>query len=465
MRYKLNITIVLSILYSTGLVAQNTLDKLKEKFTVQNDVTVTLNTSYTNVIFETWNRNTVEVEAYLQGENLTEGDSQRFIDNWRINASGNSNEITVSSTAINSREERASSSSLSMRKELQELKMLAPMITELLGPMMENIANNPMPSALKETKANFQFDYGKYKEDEEKYLKQWENQIHEKFGDNSKYLMEDLSNKFKENAKKIETQIQAGGTQFGGNTKPWGEDFGKQMEAWASQFSRGFDTQQNNASVTVYRYTTSLVSTNKTGNAQRIVVIRMPKRAKLKLNIRHGDVKLADISHNVLASLSHSKLSANIIEGEQTFIKAAYSPVFVSQWNSGRLVINYVKNCRIQNAKNIQVNADSSNIFIQELDENGAISGSFGVITIANLGESFSTLNLSMENSDFKLKLPKAAFNFSYSGAQSRISLPKTLETNMSRNFGNLFINGFQKTRSTDKAITINAKYSDIILQ
>jgi len=60
---------------------------------------------------------------------------------------------------------------------------------------------------------------------------------------------------------------------------------------------------------------------------------------------------------------------------------------------------------------------------------------------------------------------PTAAFNINYSGVQSRISLPKTVEVNARRNFGNVFVNGFNKTRDTDKVITINAKYSDIILQ
>ncbi len=242
----------------------------------------------------------------------------------------------------------------------------------------------------------------------------------------------------------------------------WDEQYGRKMNAWASQLVQDVDKQQTGtANVTVYRYSTSKVNTNSTS---KIIKIRIPKEAKLRLNIRHGDVQLAEKSNNIKASLSHTKLSANVIDGEQTFIKASYSPVFVRQWNNGRLVINYVKNCRIQNAKNLLVNADSSNIFIQQLEENGAISGSFGVITIANLGESFSTLDLAVQNSDFKLNLPKTAFNLSYSGAQSIISLPKTLEINTRKNFGNVFVNGFQNTRNTDKIITINAKYSKVVL-
>ena len=190
----------------------------------------------------------------------------------------------------------------------------------------------------------------------------------------------------------------------------------------------------------------------------------MPKNAKLKLNIRHGAVQLAEKSYNVKASLSHTRLSANVIDGNKTFIKASYSPVFVRQWNDGRLVVNYVKNCRIQIAKNLLVNSDSSNIFIQQMDENGAIAASFGTVTIANLGSSFKTLDLAVQNSDFRLKLPKTPFNLTYTGSRSKIGLPKTLEINTRSNFGNVFINGYQGTRDTDKLITVNAKYSNVIL-
>jgi len=204
---------------------------------------------------------------------------------------------------------------------------------------------------------------------------------------------------------------------------------------------------------------------NNSGTVHRIVKVKMPKKALLKLNIRHGNVQLAEKTVDMVASLSHTSVQGNIIEGDRTFIRTSYSPLTVKQWNSGRLVVNYVKNCRIQNAKNLRVNADSSNLFIQDLEGNAAISGSFGAITVASLSETFATLDLAVENSDFKLRLPKTAFNIAYNGIQSRISLPKRIEANARRNFGNVLVNGFNKTRDTDKVITINAKYSDIILQ
>ncbi|TSE10648.1 hypothetical protein [Aquimarina algiphila] len=453
MRYKLNCVTVLGVLCCVGLLAQDKQDKLNKKFTVDDDVVVNLNTSHTNIVFETWNKNSIAVEAYLEGSGSNEN-SQRILDSWQINVRGNNREVTISSAAGNLWSGNVTASSIRMSKNLQELRMLGPVITDMLSPLMENIEKNPMPSALSDHQANVNYSNGKVNKNDEKYIQQWESQIREKLSDdvskeNQKWAQFDNTSKGVTGQKEIRVET-------------WGEQYGRQMDAWSTQFSKDVENQQKGtANITVYQYSARKINTK---NTSKIIKIRMPKGAKLRLNIRHGDVQLAEKSNDIRASLSHTKLSANVIDGKQTFIKASYSPVFVREWNNGRLVVNYVKNCRIQNAKNLLVNADSSNIYIQELSENGAISGSFGVITIAKLGESFSTLDLAVQNSDFKLNLPDTAFNLSYTGAQSIISLPKTLEINTRKNFGNVFINGFKKTRSTDKMITINAKYSEVVL-
>ncbi len=449
MKFKHNIVSIF-VLSCVGLFAQDRQSKLSDELSVNNDVTVNLNTSHTNIVFETWNKNMVSVEAYLEGD-LSDENSKRILDSWKVNVTGNSNDVTISSTAGNLWTRSVTASNIRISKE--ELKMLSPAIADMLGPMMEKIANNPMPSALSDNFANVTMNTGKNKQNDEKYIQQWESQIRENLDQEKQKWANQFENKSKKVSGTLEIRMDA-----------WGQQYGRQMEAWASQLVR--DIQQNQqkegvANVTIYQYSTNKPNMN---SMSKIIKVRMPKGANLKLNIRHGDVQLAERANNIRAALSHTTLSANIIDGNRTFIKASYSPVSVKQWNNGRLVVNYVKNCRIQNAKNLLINADSSNIYIQELEENGAISGSFGAITIVKLGESFSTLDLAVQNSDFKLKLPKTAFNLSYSGAQSIISLPKTLQINTRKNFGNVFINGFQNTRSTDKMITINAKYSEVVL-
>ncbi|WP_299437800.1 hypothetical protein [uncultured Aquimarina sp.] len=453
--YKLNV-LALSLICFSGMFAQSREHKLSEKFVANKDITINLNTSHTEVVFETWNKNSVEIEAYIEGDNITEENKERLLQNWRIEALGNSREITINSITGNFWSGSISASN-TKNSDLPEFRRLEPVISDMLRPILRNIENNPMPTALSENLASMNFDPSKFKENEEKYIQQWGDQIKEKFGDNYESVVKNWTKELS----KSTGQLQSNGSI---SSQDWaGEEFARRMQAWASQFSGDLEiTQTNGSNVMVYRYSSRM---NNSGTIDRIVKVKMPKDALLKLNIRHGNVQLAEKTTNMIASLSHTSLQANVIDGDRTFIRTSYSPVLIKQWNNGRLAVNYVKNCRIQKAKNLRVNADSSNIFIQELEENAAISGSFGAVTVANLSESFSTLDLAVENSDFKLKLPKTAFNIAYSGVQSRISIPKTIEANARRNFGNVFVNGFNKTRDTDKVITINAKYSDIILQ
>ncbi|MBP2834206.1 hypothetical protein J8281_18560 [Aquimarina sp. U1-2] len=460
MKYKLSFTItIVSVFCYTGLLAQDQQSKLNEKITVNRDVVVRLNTSHTNVIFETWNKNTVEINAYLEGD-LTNDTSKHILDSWQVNVVGDSNEITINSAAGNLWRRDVTASNIKVTKDnLEDLRRLSPLIANMLSPLIKNIEKNPMPNTLTQNRSNVNYGAANSNKGEEKYVEQWENQIREKFSDD----LEKSKQKWALQLQEEHSNIVAGQMEIRLETS-WGAQYEKQMNTWAAQLTKDINNQQKGvANVTFYQYRSN---NNKTTShkVSKVIKVYMPKAAQLKLNIRHGDVQLAERSTNVIASLSHTKLSAKVIDGDQTFIKASYSPVFVRQWDDGKLVVNYVKNCRIQTANNLLVNSDSSNIYIQQLNQNGAISGSFGVITIENLGASFSTLDLVVRNSDFHLKLPETALNLSYSGAQSLISLPKTMQISSRRNFGNVFINGFQKTRSTDKMITINAKYSEVVL-
>ncbi|MFL1896036.1 hypothetical protein ACJRPK_10060 [Aquimarina sp. 2-A2] len=446
--------------------SQDKVVRLTEKFSTNKEVVVNLNASYTQVIFEPWNKNTVEVSAYVQGEQISEDDKQRLLDSWEMTAVGDANEITINSLTSASWSNSVSSITKSGKLPVKELQQLNPAISDILKPVLQNIENNPMPNALATNLASMNFDYSKYKQNEERYIKQWESQIQEKFGDDYKNQMKSLVLQLKENkvnVPHIQTQITVNGNPSEQQLQYWQEQFGRQMAQWASQFTNDINNVRVQSSITVYQ---KYPSTTKNSNGvQKIVKIKIPAQARLKLKVRHGALDLGDGATDARILLSHSQLSAHTIDGQNTFIQAAYSPILVHRWEQGKLAISYVKNCRIQNANDLWVNADSSNIYIEELETHGAIAGNFGAITIASLGDKFSTLDLVVENSDFKVKLPAAAFNFTYNGVQSRISIPKTLETNVRKNFGNIFINGFQNTRDTEKTITINAKYSDVIFQ
>ncbi len=84
--YKMSIALVL--LLTTSLL--NGQNKYVESFNASKDMVVEVNTSYTNIIFKTWNKNKVEVEAFIDDDSLSEAEKQEYFDAWKFNVLGNS---------------------------------------------------------------------------------------------------------------------------------------------------------------------------------------------------------------------------------------------------------------------------------------------------------------------------------------------------------------------------------------
>ena len=85
------------------------------------------------------------------------------------------------------------------------------------------------------------------------------------------------------------------------------------------------------------------------------IKIKMPKKAKLKLNVRHGEVTIASVSENMNAKLSHAALYATVIDGANTTIETSYAPIYVSKWNSGALKVNFVENVNLHSVNDINL--------------------------------------------------------------------------------------------------------------
>lgn len=121
--------LLLLVLLSVGcsLVAQT---RYKENFKASKDMTVQVNTSYTNVIFETWDKDLVEVEAFVDGENLTEKEKKEIFNDWKFDVLGNSQKVVITSNPNNFEEGIGAIVGLDALKSLESLKAL-----ERLGDM------------------------------------------------------------------------------------------------------------------------------------------------------------------------------------------------------------------------------------------------------------------------------------------------------------------------------------------
>lgn len=460
--------LMLLLLVSVGYSQQ----KQVESFNVADDVEVTVNTSYTNVVFETWNKNKVEVEAYIEGEKLSEKEKQELMKNWNLNITGNSKKVSISSDTGNQ--------SFAMG-DMPAMDFIGPLIENMVMPMIQNIQVPPLPEDLLQNLGNIQFDYDAYQKDEEGYMKKFEAQMDKNFGKDFQKKMEKWGESFQNSwdDKKADSigeaygkKMEEWGETYGKSMEAWGEAYGKKMDAWANDIEKKYESEGGNYTKTVTKSpngTSTVIQGSRgsnvtNGNAKKTIIIRLPKNAKTNVNIRHGNLKMAD-ANNLKATLDYTPFKANSIDGGQTLISASYASVNVNTWKQGVLNVKFVDDCAIETVQNINLQANSSDVRIGNITKQAFLSGSFGDLRIDKISDGFETLDISLENTDANVKVPVGAFSFYFNGKKSTLKYPKSLQLKESKSADRVLVKGFNQSNSSNKTITINSTYSNISLQ
>lgn len=510
----------------------------KESFNVGEDVLVSVNTSHTNVVIETWNKNIVEVEAFVDDDKLSAKEKKEIFDNWDFDVLGNSKKVVITSnegslwTGIESMGSLKALERLELKslKGMEALKGLEGLdVLKELGDMHWNFEIPDIPdfkefpnwpftdehASLKSEDGNmnynfnFHFDHGnnmfdrqKYNKDKKAYVKKlnkkygssvsvkqtdawlekvdsWSeefegvmedwgenfgNEFELKFGPEFEKKMEKWGEEFGESMEKWGEEF---GEKFGEEMEKWGEEFGKDMEKWAEQFEKDAEkwTEQyddhDNKSI-LFQSGKHRMFKESAVKAKKTIIIRMPKGTRTNINVRHGEVKMAD-ARNVKATLNYAKLTANSIDGGGTLINAAYAPVYVNYWGNGVLDLKYVDDCKLNEVDRINLQANSSNVNINSLHKEAFLSGSFGNLFVNKITKDFETIDIVLENTDATLSLPDTSFTFYYNGKKSRFKIPVALEiTSKNNNDSRSLLKGFYKSKNSNRSMTINASYSNV---
>ncbi len=473
-----------------SIAAQQKLTKVSQAIKVDKEVTIDLNTSYCNIVFDSWNKDVVEIEAYIEGEGISKEELQKALKDWQVSVNGTNSLVTIStkSNAPYVWEYRVEDGDNdAVNAMLQELKFELAELPEMPEiPMMPSMPNMPELPELPEGISKIDFDYDAYKKDGDAYMEQWSKNFESKFGQDYAKKMEAWGEKFgKEWEDKYGKEMEAWGEKFG---KEWEVKYGKQMEEWGERFAKQMEERASRIEEQSARGEERVAERERreaerekqamerskladerrvkideminynSSKVKKTIKIKMPKDAKLKVNVRYGELKFASNIDNLKATLSHTKLMANSINGSKTSINASYSPIFVNSWNLGTLNLNYVKNAEIDNVKRLMLTSNSSNITIKNLINNAIINGNIADLKVLNIDDAFSNLNITLENSDALVVLPKVEYNLQFKGNKSRFTHPKKSNKESTSNFstGDL---------SSPKTIVINAKYSNVTMQ
>ncbi|WP_138434646.1 hypothetical protein [Winogradskyella algicola] len=516
--------LVLCLLTTFGY-AQKKLSKISQSIKVDKDVVVDLNTSYAEIEIDTWNRDVVEIEAYLESDKLSDAELEKALEGWNLKVDGSNNKVVISSHGGRALAFMGEGDYSALLKDLEfELAdfpeipevIVLPEIPELAAmPKMPELPEMPefpelpeLPEGIKTIK----FDYDRYQKDGQKYLEEWSKRYEKEGGKELQKRMEEWAKKFAESGyqEKMEKWGEEFGEKYAKEMEKWGEEFGEKfgkeweekMEAWGERFGQQMERQaelmerqaelnnrisertakkiereafldakreirkkalerrieerkkgvQKQKKPSLVRYLTP----SQSNSLRKVIKIKIPKKAKLKTNIRHGKLKISSVIYNLQGDISHAFLVADNIDGGDTSINVSYSPVVINSWNLGTLNLNYVDKAQIKNAKNLVLNAKSSNINIETLTETGIIDGSFGDLTISNLEETFKNLNLVLENSDAFINLPQNIdYSMYFKGNRSKFNNKATTQKT---------IRNYPDGQSSDRSIVVNAKFSNVIM-
>lgn len=494
--------LTLCFLITGSLIGQEKLTKLSESIKVNKDVIIDLNTSHCNIEFDTWNKNTIEIEAYIEGEGLSKEELQEALKNWDVDVDADSDNVTIKTKGrgYTTWAYHGDFDGDAVKAVLEELKFeLADMpemnfdfnfdsnfeMSEI--PEMPEMPEMPELPELPEGLNKIHFDYKAYEKDGDKYLKEYTKQFESKFGKEFAEKMEAWGEKFGEQwgekyGKEMEEWGEKFGEKYGAKMEAWGERFAEQMERHAErtevQAQRQAKIQEERAKVreklaherekmhaerqklTEKRRDKieKLVNHKNNSKVKKTIKIKMPKDAKLKVNVRHGELKFAANIDNLKADLSHTKFTAHSINGSLTSINASYSPIKVVQWNIGELNLNHVRDAQLNNVKQMVLTANSSNVEIENLLGNAIIDGSIGDLKIYKIDDAFTNLNVILQNTDAVITLPKVKYNLQYKGDRTRFSHPQKLTKENTSSFSS-------GSLDSGKTIVVNAKYSNVVMQ
>lgn len=465
--------------FSVLVYGQKQTKTYSETFKVDQDAVLDINTSYADIEFETWDKNEVQIQAVLEIEGISAEEAEKYFKNNALKIVGNSKNIEIRTQGENSWSYVHSFSGMEdfhiEIPEMPEMDFLfeVPPIPEL--PNFPEIAPMPpMPPIPPVALNGFNFDYEAYEKDGEKYLKQWKKEFDKSFNEDFKTQMEAWSEQMKLRQSQLSEERKEA-------MKARQEAMKDRQEVMIERQKAMQKRQQERAKEQVEKRV--VVKSKSTSNSdgpntfywssdgkesnlkvKKTIKIKMPKSTKLKINVRHGEVKLAENTKNLNATLSYARLLASTIDGEKTNITTSYSPITVMNWNYGQLKADYSENVDLRKVRNLVLNTTSSEVVIDQLLKSLVAKNDFGALHINSVAKDCTSINITIQNGELDCKLPLTPYELAYTGVASEFSAPSKLNLTKTQNGRNTSYKG-SYLNGTSPLITLNAKYSEVNLE
>ncbi len=475
-------------LISIGVYGQKQTKTFKERFNITGEAVLDIDTSHADIEFETWNQDEILVEATIELDGVSDEEAEDYFKNDNIEIVGNSKKVTITTGAENSWLFRHSVDGLDnfdfrfeypVIPDMDSLSFDLAVIPEIpdFPELFEVPPMPPMPMA--------EFDYDAFKKDGKKYLEEWKEEFSKSFDKDYEKKLDEWSKRMAESRAEREEKrallmekrqkdradllekrekMHQKRAEMHEKTRALLEE-SREKQEHARMRLNGIIIDRDSLRGSPNMFYFSNGAEKRKYKVKKTIKVKLPKSVKIKMNVRHGEVKLAENTKNLNAKLSYATLLASTIDGDATNISASYSPVSVQKWNYGQLKASYSDRIDLKEVLDLRLSATSSDVVIDRLVKSAYIKNDLGPLRINTVGKDFKTLDVSLQNAEMDCEMPSSSFIVYINGVSSKFTGPASLKLERTKNSNSLVQKGYYLTNNTDRSITINSKYSDVVLK
>lgn len=431
----------LCLLMSFAALAQ-TSKTFKESFEVNKNADVFLNINNAEIVIETWNKNRVEVEATVSVDVEDEDLAKKILDDFNFEALGNSSKVEIKSGrrgAYTYRSFISSNGDVGIPREVIRNARPPKPQTPPIPPIP------PMPNTVGEIELNFDMD--KFNEEGKSYLIEFQDSIRAFFTDSDfKKEMVEWQKQFAEEWKKsgMQDSIKLYTYKLQNKLRPAMREVKKSLKPALQKMKQNM----------IHYEAGSKVKTK--------IIIKMPKDAKLDLDVKRSQLKIASID-NIKANLNYSGLQMSSLMGENNMVYATHSKVNIENVESLNLSLSYSKDAKLGKVNRLILNSKTSNVTIDEVVNQAIIEGSFGDLNISKISANFNLIDINLKNSNAILTLPTVKYNFYMNSKSSRLDLNNELDFKISQGYDTKIYQNSNQS-NTNKSFNIKADFSTVIL-
>ena len=421
--------------------------KFTENFTTNKDVEVAINASNTDINVAIWNKNEVQIEAFIEIEGITKEEAEKYFENWEFEALGNKRKVQITSkgnNVFNFKNDFVFFDDMNFDFEMPDIDFSS-FETIVLPDMnfdfdfdfdFENIFDEIDKNMGKDGKYEFSW------KDDDNDIEINTKEEWEAFKKSKKYLelkdkmqidKEKLRKSFKESKVKMKDQFEKSKEKYYKIDK---EKIKRELEK-AKRELKKLNFKSNSDDIII---------NGKKIKIKKRLEIKVPKGATFDLNTRHCKVKLPNTV--AFGNVKYGTFDANNLNGSELTID--YSPVRINDLNACTLFLNNVTDAKIASVTNSTMRNNSSGVKIFKINKNVVISDQFGELKIDSFNPNFGEFLLNLSQSNATLILGDVSSTFKYQVNKVNLENKRVGKSN---------------DPSTKNLITFKGDYSSILVE